>query len=118
MFIAIMEKISLYAIPFIIVSILGYAYFVKKIRVYEVFCKGAKEGFKTSVSIIPFLVAMLVAIGIFRASGAIDIIVSFLNPVLKLINMPGEVFPIALMRPLSGGGSTGLLNDLFKTYGP
>lgn len=118
MFVTIMGKISLYAIPFIIISILGYAFFVKKIKVYEVFCKGAKEGFKTSTDIIPFLVAMLVAIGIFRASGAIDTIVQFLSPGLKFINMPGEVFPLAIMRTLSGGGSVGLLNDLFKTYGP
>ena len=73
MFVRIMENISLYAIPLIILVIVGYAYFVKKIKVYEVFCEGAKEGFNTAIRIIPFLVAMLVAIGIFRASGCIDI---------------------------------------------
>lgn len=118
MFTLIMEKISLYAIPMIILFIVSYAYFVKKVKVYEVFCEGAKEGFSTAVRIIPFLVAMLVAIGVFRASGAIDVIIKYLNPVLEFIGMPGEVLPMAIMRPLSGGGSTGIMNDLFITYGP
>lgn len=117
MFVRIMENISLYAIPLIILVIVGYAYFVKKIKVYEVFCEGAKEGFTTAVRIIPFLVAMLVAIGIFRASGSIDWMVKILDPVLLLIGMPGEVLPLAIMRPLSGGGANGILVDLMKTHG-
>ena len=107
MFVRIMENISLYAIPLIILVIVGYAYFVKKIKVYEVFCEGAKEGFNTAIRIIPFLVAMLVAIGIFRASGCIDIMMKILDPVFSLIGMPGEVLPMAILRPLSGGGATG-----------
>lgn len=118
MFITIMEKISLYAIPVIILVIVGYAYFVKKVKVYEVFCEGAKEGFTTSIRIIPFLVAMLVAIGIFRASGCIDIMLRVLDPVFKFIGMPGEVLPLAILRPLSGGGASGVMNDLLITYGP
>lgn len=118
MFTVIMEKISVYAIPVIILFIVSYAYFVKKVKVYEVFCDGAKEGFSTAIRIIPFLVAMLVAIGIFRSSGAIDVIIKYINPVLEFIGMPGEVLPMAIMRPLSGGGSTGILNDIFITHGP
>jgi len=118
MFTFIMEKISLYAIPIIILFIVSYAYFVKKVKVYEVFCEGAKEGFSTAIKIIPFLVAMLVAIGVFRSSGAIDVIERYLNPILQFIGMPGEVLPMAIMRPLSGGGSTGILNDIFITHGP
>ncbi len=118
MFILIMEKISLYAIPMIILGIVSYAYFIKKVKVYEVFCEGAKEGFTTAIRIIPFLVAMLVSIGIFRSSGAIDLLLRFLDPVLSLIGMPGEVLPMAIMRPLSGGGSSGIMNELFITYGP
>lgn len=117
MFVTIMEKISLYAIPVIILVIVGYAYFVKKIKVYEVFCEGAKEGFNTAIRIIPFLTAMLVAIGIFRASGCIDIMMKILDPVLSIIGMPGEVLPMAILRPLSGGGATGVMNDLMLTYG-
>ena len=114
MFVMIMNQISLYAIPMIIFIIVGYAFFVKKVRVYEVFCEGAKEGFTTAIRIIPFLVAMLVAIGIFRSSGCIDI----LDPIFSMIGMPGEVLPMAIMRPLSGGGATGIMNDLMLTYGP
>ena len=85
---------------------------------YEVFCEGAKEGFNTAVRIIPFLVAMLVAIGIFRASGCIDIMINFLQPILSKIGMPAEVLPLAILRPLSGGGASGVMNDLLVTYGP
>lgn len=102
----------------IIFIIVGYAFLVKKVKVYEVFCEGAKEGFTTAIRIIPFLVAMLVAIGIFRSSGCIDIMMRVLDPVFSAIGMPGEVLPMAIMRPLSGGGATGIMNDLMLTYGP
>ena len=118
MFVMIMNQISLFAIPMIIFVIVGYAFFVKKIKVYEVFCEGAKEGFTTAIRIIPFLVAMLVAIGIFRSSGCIDIMMKVLNPIFSVIGMPGEVLPMAIMIPLSGGGATGVMNDLMMTYGP
>ena len=118
MFVIIMNQISLYAIPMIIFIIVGYAFLVKKVNVYEVFCEGAKEGFTTAIRIIPFLVAMLVAIGIFRSSGCIDIMMRVLDPVFSAIGMPGEVLPMAIMRPLSGGGATGIMNDLMLTYGP
>ena len=118
MFVMIMNQISLFAIPMIIFIIVGYAFFVKKVKVYEVFCEGAKEGFTTAIRIIPFLVAMLVAIGIFRSSGCIDIMMKVLDPIFSMIGMPGEVLPMAIMRPLSGGGATGIMNDLLLTYGP
>lgn len=118
MFVMIMNQISLFAIPMIIFVIVGYAFFVKKVKVYEVFCEGAKEGFTTAIRIIPFLVAMLVAIGIFRRSGCIDIMMKVLDPIFSMIGMPGEVLPMAIMRPLSGGGATGVMNDLMMTYGP
>ncbi|MCT4619556.1 MAG: spore maturation protein [Marinisporobacter sp.] len=117
MFVKIMETISIYAIPLIILIIPLYG-FVKKVKVYEAFTEGAKEGFKTGVTIIPYLVAMLVAIGIFRKSGAMDLLVSAVSPITNLIGMPAEVLPMAIMRPLSGGGASGIMNDLFTSYGP
>ena len=117
MFVNIINAISLYAIPFIIVSIVLFGAF-KKVNVYETFTEGAKDGFKTAVSIIPFLVGMLVAIGVFRASGALDLITNALSPITSKIGMPGEVLPMALIRPLSGGGASGVMIDLFTTYGP
>ena len=117
MFENIVNAISLYAIPFIIVSIVLFGAF-KKVNVYETFTDGAKDGFKTAVTIIPFLVGMLVAIGVFRASGALDLITNALSPITNKIGMPGEVLPMALIRPLSGGGASGVMNELFATYGP
>lgn len=117
MFINIINSISVGAIPFILLLIPAYGFF-KKVKVYEAFTDGAKEGFNTAVRIIPFLVAMLVAIGIFRASGAMDILVNLVSPITGLIGMPGEVLPMAIMRPLSGGGASGLMSELITNYGP
>ncbi len=116
MFMNIVQAISKYAIPFILLGIPAYGYF-KKVKVYEAFTDGAKEGFETAVRIIPYLVAMLVAIGVFRKSGAMDIVSNIVSPITNLIGMPAEVLPMAIMRPLSGGGAEGILGDLMSTYG-
>ncbi len=113
-----LNSISDWAIPFMIVSIPLYALIRYKAPVYEHFIDGAKEGFDVAIKIIPYLVGMLVAIGMFRASGAMDSITSFLKPALDLVGFPTEIVPLALMRPLSGSGSLALLTDLVKTYGP
>ena len=117
MFKNILDAISLYAIPFILVAIPLYG-IIKKVNVYESFTEGAKEGFQTGVNIIPFLVGILVAIGAFRASGGMEILTNLLSPITEIFGMPGEVVPLAIMKPLSGGGASGLMNDLFTTYGP
>lgn len=116
MFVDIMESISIYAIPVIIVGFILFG-MAKKVKVYESFTEGAKEGFNTAVRIIPFLVAMLVAIGAFRASGAMELLTKALRPITNLIGMPGEVLPMAFMRPLSGGGAQGIMTDLITTHG-
>ncbi len=113
----IMNIISVVAIPFVIFTFIIYG-FVKKVKVYESFVEGAKEGFNVAVRIIPYLVAMLVAIGIFRASGAMDILVAILSPITNLIGFPAEALPMALMRPLSGSGSLGIMTEIMKTHGP
>lgn len=113
----ILEAASIVAIPLIVAGFVAYAAF-KKVPIYESFVVGAKGGFEVAVKIIPYLVAMLVAIGIFRASGAMDILVGALSPVARLIGMPPEVLPMALLRPLSGSGSLGLMTDIMKQYGP
>ncbi|RMF07459.1 MAG: spore maturation protein [Candidatus Neomarinimicrobiota bacterium] len=106
-----------YIIPGMLVLIPLYGLLVKKIKVYEVFVEGAKDGFTIAVRIIPYLVAILVAIGMFRASGALDLMLNFMAPVLNAIGFPPENVPLALMRPLSGSGSLGLLTDLVNQYG-
>ncbi len=113
----IINIISAVAIPLMFFIFLGWG-FVKKVKVYEVFVEGAKDGFQVAVKIIPYLVAMLVAIGIFRASGAMDVLIALLSPVSNLIGMPPETVPLAILRPLSGSGSLGLMTELMKVHGP
>jgi len=113
----LITAISIVAIPLVILLFLTWG-FAKKVKVYEVFVEGAKEGFSVAVRIIPYLVAMLVAIGIFRASGAMELLTAILSPVTNLIGMPAETLPMALMRPLSGSGSLGIMTELMKVHGP
>ncbi|WP_326906616.1 spore maturation protein [Sedimentibacter sp. MB31-C6] len=117
MLINILNSISLYAIPVLLLGIPLYG-FIKKVKVYEVFVGGAKEGFNTAIRIIPYLVAMLAAIGIFRASGAMDYVVKVFSPITNLIGMPAEILPMGIMRSLSGGGAEGMMVELFNTHGP
>jgi len=112
----IMEWLSILAIPLIIFLFIGYGY-LKKIKVYEVFVEGAKEGFNVGVKIIPYLVAMLVAIAMFRESGAIEMLKFIMAPITDLIGMDSELLPMALMRPLSGSGSLGVMTELMNTHG-
>jgi len=113
----IISSISLWLIPLLIGTILIHATW-KKVPTYEVFVEGGKEGIKIAVSIIPFLVGMLVAISIFRASGALEYTVNLMRPVLELIGIPPEVVPLALIRPVSGTAALGMTSDLIATYGP
>lgn len=113
---AVLETISIWAIPLVVAAVTLYA-IIKKVPVYSVFTEGAKEGFSTAIMIIPYLVAMLCAIGMFRASGAMDWLCAILSPVTNLINLPSEVLPMGIMRSFSGGAAEGLMADLLATYG-
>ncbi len=117
MFERVINFISLWAIPFLlfIIPVLALR---KKVKVYEAFIDGAKGGFEVAIKIIPYLVAILVAIGMFRASGAMDIFVKIISPFTNLIGMPAEALPAALMRPLSGSGTLGIATELMKEHGP
>ena len=112
----ILEQISLWAIPVLLVGI-PLVGMIKKIKVYDVFIEGAKEGFGVAIRIIPFLVGILVAIGMFRGSGAMDLLTDAVRPMMSAINFPAEVFPLAVLRPLSGSGSLALTTDIVKRYG-
>ncbi|GBD94621.1 spore maturation protein B [bacterium BMS3Abin05] len=109
--------LSDWAIPVLLFFIPVIAY-IKKVNVYEVFVDGAKEGFDVAIMIIPYLVAILVAIGMFRASGAMELFVKLLSPLTNLIGFPAEALPAALMRPLSGSGTLGIVTEIMKTHGP
>ncbi|BFN37597.1 spore maturation protein [Fidelibacter multiformis] len=117
MFETILNVISALAIPLIIVLIPLYGY-RKGLKVYEVFTVGAKEGFDVALRIIPYLVAIFAAISIFRTSGAMQVLSWIMSPLTSLIGMPGDVLPLAFMRPLSGSGALGILSELVKTHGP
>ncbi|MDQ3282416.1 MAG: spore maturation protein [Acidobacteriota bacterium] len=114
---ATLEAISLWAIPVLLVFIPLYG-MIRKVKVYDTFVDGAKEGFDVAVKIIPFLVGILVAIGMFRGSGAMDLLIAGLRPVMTATGFPAEVFPLAILRTLSGSGSLALTTDLIKTHGP
>ncbi|NQZ99939.1 MAG: spore maturation protein [Myxococcales bacterium] len=92
--------------------------FGHRVRVYEAFVKGAKEGFDIGVMIIPYLVAILVGVGMFRASGLLDMLIGGLRPLTDLIGYPAEALPMALIRPLSGSGALGVMTETMNAHGP
>ena len=105
------KAFSNWLIPLLIAMFLLVGY-MKNVKVYEVLTDGAKEGFNTTVRIIPFMVAIFVAIGMFRSSGALDIFADILSPFTNLIGMPADVLPLAIIRPLSGSGSFGIMSEI------
>ena len=114
---AALQAISVWAVPVMLVGI-TLAGIIRKVKVYDVFIEGAKEGFEVGVKIIPFLVGILVAIGMFRASGAMELLLSLLRPVAAATNFPVDLIPLGILRSLSGSGSLALTTDLIKTHGP
>lgn len=117
MFQTLMNIISLWTLPAIIVLILTMGLF-KKVPLYETFTEGAKDGFKVSITIIPYLVAIIVAISMFRASGIIEQIGVVCAPLLAKFNVPADTIPIMLVRSLSGSGALGIFSDIANHLGP
>ena len=107
------RTISPWIIPGLTVALLGFGV-AKKIRVYEAFVEGAKDGFNVAIRIIPYLVAILVAVGMFRSSGALEVFISVIAPLTTLVGMPAEALPMALLRPLSGSGAYGVLASIIQ----
>lgn len=116
-FIRIVQAISTLAIPFLL-GIFPLYGALRGLKVYEEFVEGAKEGFQVAIRIIPYLVAILFAAGMFRLSGGIQLITDGIGPFLNLIGFPPELLPLVLMRPLSGGGSNALFQELITQMGP
>jgi spore maturation protein SpmA len=114
---ALKEIFNNWLMPLLAVTICLFA-LSKRVKVYESLVEGAKEGFQIVIMIIPFLVAILVAVGVFRASGALDLVLAAVEPVTSLIGFPPEALPMALIRPLSGQGALGVLTETMQTYGP
>jgi spore maturation protein B len=115
--IRLVNAISIAAIPFLLALFPLYAG-LKDLKVYEEFVEGGKEGFAVAIKIIPYLVAMLLAISMFRGAGGIELLTRAVRPILDLLRFPPELLPMALMRPLSGSGSLAIFSDLVKQLGP
>jgi spore maturation protein B len=113
----IIRTVSIWAIPILLAAVPVYG-ILKKVKVYESFVEGAKGGFQTAIRIIPYLVAILVAVGMLRGAGAIDMLAAWAGPLLRRVGFPVEILPLAIMRPLSGSGSMGIVTELIKTHGP
>lgn len=116
-FVRIVDAISKLSIPFLLSAFPLYA-LLRGVKVYEEFVDGAREGFDVAIRIIPYLVAILVAIGMFRAAGGIDLVSRALEPAMQVVGFPKELLPMVLMRPLSGSGTLGIFAELVKQSGP
>lgn len=117
MMLSLLTLVSKWAIPFLLLVIPLYG-FIKKVPVYETFVEGAEEGFYTVVKIIPFLVGMMMAISVFRASGAMEYLSQAIMPLTSKLGAPPEILPLAVMRPLSGSAVLGMATELMRVYGP
>ncbi len=117
MFVHIMDAVSRWAIPLIFAGVLVYGLY-RKIDVYSVFLEGAKEGMEITVKILPYVVSIFVALGIFRDSGAMTLLSRVLAPVLRPLGVPAEVLPLMLIRPLSGAGALAITAELLRHNGP
>ena len=111
-----MQQLATLIIPLLMLLIISYG-LKKNIAVYEEFVEGAREGFDIAVNIIPYLVAMLFAIAMFRASGALELFMLVISPVAEFFGFPSEVIPMGIIRPLTGSGSVGVLAELIATHG-
>jgi spore maturation protein SpmA/spore maturation protein SpmB len=117
LFIRFVDSLSRLSIPLLLCLFPLYAA-LRKVKVYEEFVDGAREGFDVGIRIIPYLVAILVAIGMFRAAGGIDMLGKALSGVMAVVGFPPDLLPLAIMRPLSGSGTLGIFTELVKTFGP
>jgi spore maturation protein B len=112
----VLEAVSVWAIPLVVAGVPLYA-LTRKVKVYPVFVEGAKEGFQVAVRVIPPLVAVVVALGMLRASGAMDGLAALLAPLTSRIGIPASVLPMVLVRPLSGGAALGVVADVLRSEG-
>lgn len=117
MLIALVNFLSVWVIPAFIAVVILYA-LARRVSVFDAFVEGAREGFGMAIRLIPFLVGMLVAIGLFRDSGAMDLLVKALTPVLSRVQVPPEILPLAIMRPISGSSALAITTEILKSNGP
>lgn len=112
-----MEQFGGYIIPVVIAVIVLFG-FIKKVPCFDCFLEGAKQGLISTYKIAPSLIGLIVAVTMLKASGALDMLIHFIEPAATLLGFPAEIMPLALLRPVSGSGSTAILNTILKDYGP
>ncbi len=112
-----MEQFSVYVIPVVVCLILAFGIF-KRVPLFETFIAGAKEGFSSSLSILPSLVGLMMAVTMLSASGALELFTQWIAPVAGFLGFPAQALPLALLRPISGSGSTAVLTEIFENHGP
>ncbi len=108
--------LSNFMIPLVIFYIIGYG-LLSHTDIFDAFTKGAADGFKVVLEILPTLIGLLMAIGILRASGALDVVAGWLEPLAELVHFPAELVPLTLIKMISSSAATGLLIDIFKKFG-
>ena len=107
---------SVYILPIFLIFLFVYA-FIKKVNVYKSFIEGAKGAFALCLDIFPYIVTIMVAVGLFRVSGLSDLLIKLISPIFNFLGIPNEVCELVLLRPFTGSGSFALLNDIYATYG-
>lgn len=112
----ILYYISDCMIPFVILYLVGYG-LMKKVDIFDTFIEGAKDGFVTVYKILPTLVGLMIGVGVLRESGAMECLAGVLSPVVEFLHFPGELLPLFIVKMFSSSAATGLLLDIYKTYG-
>lgn len=107
---------SVYILPIFLIFLFLYA-FIKKVNVYKSFIEGAKGAFALCLDIFPYIVTIMVAVGLFRVSGLSDLLIKLISPIFNFLGIPNEVCELVLLRPFTGSGSFALLNDIYSSYG-
>ncbi|MBE5951054.1 MAG: spore maturation protein [Lachnospiraceae bacterium] len=109
--------LSYYMMPLMIFYVVGFG-LLQKVNVYEEFVKGAKEGMKTVAGLLPTLIGLMMSVGILRASGTLDIVAGWLSPVARTLGFDAAIIPVSVIKLFSSSAATGLVLDIFETYGP
>lgn len=112
----ILYYISDCMIPFVILYLVGFG-LLKKVDIFDTFIEGAKDGFVTVYKILPTLVGLMIGVGVLRESGAMESLAHFLSPLVEFLHFPGELLPLFIVKMFSSSAATGLLLDVYKTYG-
>ena len=115
--IALRDTLRDWALPALLIAALTYG-FASRVRIYDAMVAGGRDALAVATTIVPYLVVILVALGMFRASGALDVVVGWIDPFTSVLGVPAEVLPMALMRPLSGSGALGVMSEILEAHGP